>query len=64
MRLIHSFRTMLSGNIAKVRAINARYAKPRLIMSPAVRWALLVLRFYLLTLVGLLGYKFYTLVVQ
>jgi hypothetical protein len=55
---------MLSGNIAKVRAINARYAKPRLIMSPAVRWALLALRFYLLTLVGLLGYKFYTLVVH
>jgi hypothetical protein len=33
-------------------------------MSPAVRWALLALRLYLLTLVILLGYKFYTLVVH
>ncbi|MGO9681503.1 MAG: hypothetical protein ACLPTZ_02615 [Beijerinckiaceae bacterium] len=55
---------MLSGNVAKVRAINARYAQPRLIMSPVVRWSLLALRIYLLTLVGLLGYKFFTLVVH
>ena len=33
-------------------------------MSPAVRWALLILRLYLLSLVGLLGYKFITVVMQ
>ena len=33
-------------------------------MSPAVRWALLALRLYLLTLVGLLVYKFVTVVMQ
>jgi hypothetical protein len=64
MRLLHSFRSMLSDNMAKVRAINARYAQPRLTMSRAVRWALLALRIYLLTLVALLFYKFYTLVVH
>jgi len=47
-----------------VRAINRRYAKPRLQMSQPVRWALLSLRFYLLTLVGLLFYKFITVVMQ
>jgi hypothetical protein len=64
MRLLYSLKTLLSGNIAKVRAINARYAQPRLVMSPLVRWSLLVLRIYLLSLVALLGYKFYTLVVH
>jgi hypothetical protein len=64
MRLFHSLQTALSGNLAKVRAINARYAHPRLVMSPAVRWSLLALRIYLVSLVVLLGYKFYTLVVH
>jgi hypothetical protein len=64
MRLLYSFHTKLSDNIAKIRAINARYAEPSLSMSPAVRWALLALRLYLLALVALLGYKFYTLVVH
>ena len=31
-------------------------------MSPAVRWALLALRIYLLVLVALLAYKFVTVV--
>jgi hypothetical protein len=48
--------------VVRVRAINQRYATPRLVMSPAVRWSLLALRVYLLLLVGLLGYKFVTLV--
>ena len=62
MRLLYALRSMLSGNVAKVRAINARYAQPRLVVSPIVRWSLLALRIYLLTLVGLLAYKFFTLV--
>lgn len=64
MYLPHAIQSMLEKNIAKVRAINARYAEPRLIMSPTVRWSLMTLRIYLLVLVGLLGYKFFTLVVQ
>ena len=59
-----SLRRMIATLAEHVRAINRRYAKPRLTMSPAVRWALLSLRLYLLTLVGLLVYKFVTVLVQ
>jgi len=48
----------LSRVIRKFRAINARYAVPRIRMSPAVRISLLVLRVYLVLLVALLLYKF------
>jgi hypothetical protein len=55
--------TMIGGNFDKVRAINRRYAHPRLTISPAVRVCLLVLRLYLLFLVGLLAYKFVAIVI-
>jgi len=48
----------VSRVIRKFRAINARYATPRITMSPLVRGALLVLRIYLVLLVALLLYKF------
>jgi hypothetical protein len=64
MNIGHVFHMIVSNQIATVRAINRRYAKPRLKMSPAVRWSLLSLRLYLLTLVGLLAYKFITVVMQ
>jgi hypothetical protein len=64
MSLGHAFKVMAFRNVGKVRAINRRYANPRLIMSPATRWALLGLRLYLFSLVGLLAYKFITLVVH
>ncbi len=64
MSLDHALRTVFAANIEKVRAINRRYAKPRLAMSPPVRLALLSLRLYLLLLVGLLGYKFVSVVLQ
>lgn len=41
--------------------INRRYSTPRIQMTPMVRFALLMLRLYLLLLVGLLVYKFVTL---
>ncbi|HTY02658.1 MAG TPA: hypothetical protein VMC81_02905 [Rhodocyclaceae bacterium] len=46
----------------KVREINERYSKPHIEMSGAVRLSLLALRVYLLFLVGLMIYKFITLV--
>ena len=64
MNLIYALRMMVARQVEQVRAINRRFAKPRLTMSPAVRWALLILRLYLLSLVGLLGYKFITVVMQ
>jgi hypothetical protein len=55
--------TSINGNLDKVRAINRRYAHPRLTISPMVRVCLLILRLYLLFLVGLLAYKFVAMVV-
>jgi hypothetical protein len=64
MSLGHAFSTVITDGVDKVRAINRRYAQPRLAMSPNVRLALLCLRLYLLVLVGLLGYKFISVVLQ
>ena len=47
---------------AKVREINLKYSKPRIIMTPWVKLALLCLRFYLVALVLIMGYKFFTLI--
>ncbi|NTU59008.1 MAG: hypothetical protein HGB00_08865 [Chlorobiaceae bacterium] len=46
----------------KIREINARYAKPKVEMSPAIKFSLTGLRIYLLVLVVLLLYKFITLI--
>ncbi|MBF0140816.1 MAG: hypothetical protein HQL74_11120 [Magnetococcales bacterium] len=47
--------------VQKIRDINQRYSEPNIDMSPAVRWSLMALRFYLLFLVSLMVYKFITL---
>ncbi len=54
-------RNFISHNYAKIRDINKKYATPNIEMSRAVRFSLLFLRFYLIFLVGLLIYKFITL---
>jgi hypothetical protein len=64
VNFIYALRMTLARQVEQVHAINRRYAKPRLAMSPAAQWALLILRLYLLLLVGLLGYKFITVVMQ
>ncbi len=48
--------------IDNVHAINAKYRQPRLKMTPLVRASLLILRLYLIFLVIILMYKFYTVV--
>ena len=45
----------------KITAINRKYAQPRITMSRGVKISLLFLRIYLIFLVLLLGYKFWTL---
>jgi hypothetical protein len=45
----------------KIGEINQRYSRPHIEMSAAVRMSLVALRFYLLFLVGLMVYKFITL---
>ncbi len=49
--------------VGKIREINRRYSKPRIRLSMGTRIALLALRIYLITLVILLAYKFFTLFV-
>jgi hypothetical protein len=51
----------LERAVAKIREINRRYARPRIKLSRGTRIALLALRLYLITLVILLAYKFFTL---
>jgi hypothetical protein len=49
----------LTGTITK---INKRYATPKIKLSKGAEFALLFLRLYLIFLVILLGYKFWTIV--
>ena len=50
-----------AGFLAKVGEITRKYKTPRIKATPAVKFALLALRVYLFVLVGLLAYKFVTL---
>jgi len=55
-------RNFFRHNYAKIHEINKKYAIPNIEMSRGVKFSLLSLRFYLIFLVGLLLYKFITLV--
>jgi hypothetical protein len=48
--------------IGKIREINQKYATPKIQLSDGAKMALLFLRLYLIFLVGLLIYKFWTIV--
>jgi hypothetical protein len=54
-------RNFFNHSYAKVREINKRYETPGIEMSRGVKFALLCLRLYLITLIGLSLYKFITL---
>jgi hypothetical protein len=53
--------SIIHGWVDKIHEINKKYEKPRIKMSRGVKIALLFLRLYLILLVLLLGYKFWTL---
>jgi len=55
-------RRTIDGWKAKVGEINEKYKEPRLKMTPLIRYSLLILRLYLIMLVIILVYKFYTVV--
>ena len=46
----------------KIKEINAKFAVPRVTMTPMVKYTLVFLRFYLLFLVGILVYRFITII--
>jgi len=47
---------------ARIREINQKFKAPHVKMTPGVKIALFLLRIYLLLLVGILFFKFFTLV--
>jgi len=59
--LVRRVRRFLERRFYTIVKINRRYSTPRIRMTLMVRFALLMLRLYLLLLVGLLIYKFITL---
>jgi hypothetical protein len=59
--LWESIRNFFANQMERIRYINNKYAKPRIKMTPLVSVSLLFLRLYLFALVGILVYKFFTL---
>ena len=55
--------SVFQGWTNTIHEINRKYEKPRITMSHGVKIALLFLRIYLILLVLLLGYKFWTLLI-
>ena len=54
-------RKILRRQFGKIGEINRKYSKPRIEMSMPVRLSLLLLRGYLIFLVGLMVFRFITL---
>ena len=48
------------NSVSTVKSINQKFAKPQIKMTPWVKFSLLSLRLYLLFLVGILVYRFIT----
>ena len=48
----------------RIREINKRFNRPHVKMTRGVRFALLMLRIYLLLLLGILFFKFFTLIAR
>ena len=46
--------------IMQVREINRKYSKPKIKMTPMVKFSLLSLRLYLIVLIGIMLFKFIT----
>jgi hypothetical protein len=54
--------SIISESTGKIRSINQKYATPTIKLSGAAKFALLLLRLYLIFLVVLLVYKFWTVI--
>ena len=62
MNTARNMKGWIRSQFSKITEINRKYETPRIKMTRMVRIALLMLRIYLIVLVLILGYKFYTLV--
>jgi len=59
--MFKSMNKFITTNFSRIAEINRKYATPSIKITKAVRISLICLRFYLIALVGLLIYKFITL---
>jgi hypothetical protein len=55
---VNALTGVVNSLMSSIRAINRKYAKPQIDMTPFVKICLLTLRLYLFLLVGLMVYKF------
>ncbi|HPS23927.1 MAG TPA: hypothetical protein PLM60_11055 [Methanoregulaceae archaeon] len=54
--------SILGEFTGKIRQINQKYAKPTITLSRGAKFSLLALEIYLIFLVALLAYKFWTII--
>jgi hypothetical protein len=54
--------SFIHESTGKIRSINQKYATPKIKLTGGAKFALLLLRLYLIFLVGLLAYKFWTII--
>lgn len=62
--LFRPVKQFFKNSFSQVSEINKKYAHPHIKTSPAVKFSLLMLRIYLILLIGILVFKFYTTVVK
>jgi hypothetical protein len=60
--VLNNIKEFFDRRFSVISEINRKYRKPRIAMNPLTRFALLMLRIYLLFLVAILLYKFITIV--
>ena len=61
-KINNKIKEFYQDNFSKIVEINAKYAQPKIEMSPIVKNSLLLLRVYLIFLLLLLVYKFLTVI--
>ena len=54
--------SLISELTGKIRSINQKYANPKIKLSGGAKFALLFLELYLILLVGLLAFRFWTII--
>ncbi len=54
--------SIIRESTGKISSINQKYATPKIKLAGGAKFALLLLRLYLIFLVGLLVYKFWTII--
>jgi hypothetical protein len=54
--------SLISELTGKIHSINQKYANPKIKLSGGAKFALLLLELYLIFLVALLAYKFWTII--